>query len=352
MRPKVNIHKFLNRCLVSLSDRQQDVLLARYGLNNNRGGRITLAALGDKYGITRERVRQIEASALSVVRSMLQKDLESRQVIEAAAYHLRSVGGLERGDRFLDEQAILAAAESDKLFAPTFSFLFKANGFPMHYEEDEAHHAFWYTDKDIVKTAQNFIRKFEGLLKSKKEEIINSGKFEELFHRSVQAHGISETVGLNYLSVSKKFGTNPYRDIGLAEWPEIAPRTVRDRAYLVLKKIRRPLHFTDIALEINKVKFDHKKAYAQTVHNELIKDGRFVLVGRGMYGLVEHGYQAGTARDVIRRVLKQKGPLSAQDVVLVLQEERFFKPNTILLNLQNKNVFERLPDGKYRVKEV
>ena len=86
------------------------------------------------------------------------------------------------------------------------------------------------------------------------------------------------------------------------------------------------------------------------MHNELIKDERFVLVGRGMYGLSEQGYEPGTAREVIAKVLKKQGPLAAADVVTHVNKQRFFKPNTILINLQNKASFERLPDGKYRVR--
>ena len=95
------------------------------------------------------------------------------------------------------------------------------------------------------------------------------------------------------------------------DWPEISPKTVRDKIYLVLKKNDEPLHFETIARRINEVKFDDgQKALGPTVHNELIKDDRFVLVGRGMYGLQERGYEPGIAREVIAKVLKEKGPLT------------------------------------------
>jgi DNA-directed RNA polymerase delta subunit len=120
----------------------------------------------------------------------------------------------------------------------------------------------------------------------------------------------------------------------------------------VLKKKAEPLHFEDIAKHINKVGFDDQQALAPTVHNELIKDNRFVLVGRGIYGLKEHGYEAGTAREVIAKILKTKGPLKPTDVVTHVNQQRFFKTNTILINLQNRNFFERMNDGRYRVREA
>jgi len=140
--------------------------------------------------------------------------------------------------------------------------------------------------------------------------------------------------------------------VGLRDWPEICPMTVRDKIYLVLKKYGKPLHFEDIAHHINKVGFDRQPALAPTVHNELIKDDRFVLVGRGLYGLREFGYEPGTAREVIAKVLKSEGPLTPPQLVAQVNKQRFFKPNTVLINLQNRAFFERTPDGKYRVREA
>jgi Fe2+ or Zn2+ uptake regulation protein len=167
----------------------------------------------------------------------------------------------------------------------------------------------------------------------------------------LKTKSVENTIADNYLSVSKNIQQNPYGDVGLREWPEISPSTVRDKIYLVLKKHGEPLHFEDIAKHINRAKFDDERALAPTVHNELIKDERFVLVGRGLYGLQEHGYQPGTAREVIAKVLKTKGALNTAEVMDAVNKQRFFKPNTILINLQNRSFFERSADGKYRVRE-
>jgi DNA-directed RNA polymerase delta subunit len=82
---------------------------------------------------------------------------------------------------------------------------------------------------------------------------------------------------------------------------------VRDYAYLAVKKHGSPLHFREVAQLIEKM--FHRKAHIATTHNELIKDSRFVLVGRGMYALKEWGYTSGVVRDVIREVLREKGPM-------------------------------------------
>jgi thioredoxin reductase len=105
------------------------------------------------------------------------------------------------------------------------------------------------------------------------------------------------------------------------------------------------MHFKEVATSISKT--FNKKVHPATCHNELIKDSRFVLVGRGMYALSEWGYKAGTARDVITEILKREGPLSKEDVVEKVNKERYFKKNTILVNLVNTKYFKSDKNGLY-----
>jgi hypothetical protein len=96
-----------------------------------------------------------------------------------------------------------------------------------------------------------------------------------------------------------------------------------------------------------------KKTNFQTVHNELIKDARFVLVGRGVYALKEWGYEPGTVKDVISQVLKKaKQPLSQDEVLKRVLSQRLVKESTILLNLGNKKCFLKSENGRYSVHEA
>ena len=140
---------------------------------------------------------------------------------------------------------------------------------------------------------------------------------------------------------------NVFGEWGLAEWPEVSPRGVRDKAYLVLRREGKPLHFSDITEHINEAEFSNRKAYVQTVHNELIKDERFVLVGRGLYALTDWGYTPGTVRDILVEVLKSQGPLTKEQVLEETLKKRHVRPNTIILNLQNGDMFSRGEDGRY-----
>jgi hypothetical protein len=157
----------------------------------------------------------------------------------------------------------------------------------------------------------------------------------------------------SFMSLSKELGRNVFGEIGLVSWAEVKPKGVRDKAYLVLKRENKPKHFTEIAKLINSTGFSSKKANIQTVHNELIKDSRFVLVGRGMYGLSEWGYQPGTVKEVLVGILKgSQKPIARADLIAKVLDTRMVKENTILLNLQDSKVFSKREDGSYVLRKA
>lgn len=328
----------------ALSARQREIVEERFGLRDNQEK--TLQELGERNGITRERVRQIEAEGLRLAREHF-ADSGGNQLVVLAKECLVSLGGIRKEDDFVkDMQTLLKDASLNQC---QLRFLFKIAGEPIHYHEDDHFVSFWCLDKSIIKKAEAFIEKAIKFLGGKKEELVFKGQFDQHFKQLTNTAGVDQIAGINYLGISKQFASNPYADFGLSHWEEINPKTARAKAYLILRKQEKPMHFRDIAHTINTTGFDKKPVYAQTIHNELIKDNRFVLVGRGMYGLTEHGFFPGTAKDVIRQVLIDNGPLAQQDVVQLVSSQRFLKENTILLNLQNKKHFKRLENGTYHV---
>ena len=62
-KPKQSVKKLL----LAIPERSRDIITKRYGLGKNPDY-MTLDAIGKTYGITRERVRQIENHALNIVR--------------------------------------------------------------------------------------------------------------------------------------------------------------------------------------------------------------------------------------------------------------------------------------------
>jgi DNA-directed RNA polymerase delta subunit len=109
------------------------------------------------------------------------------------------------------------------------------------------------------------------------------------------------------------------------------------------------MHFREVAEQIESL--FGKSAHIATCHNELIKDNRFVLVGRGLYALTEWGYTAGVVKDVLQEIIKKHGPLTREEIIDKVRKERYVKDNTIIVNLQDTNIFKKLPTGAYALAE-
>jgi hypothetical protein len=341
----MTLHEILQAITENLPKRQKDIITQRFGVGGVKPR--TLQALGDKYGITRERVRQIESAGLQLLHKEAEKHEELSAYIRKAVDHLQSLGGVRREDLLV--QDLQGVFKDASLRDADLTLLFSIFKKPSYFSESKEFFPFWYLEEKHVKELKNFTAKLAQFLKSKKEHLIEKKKFDELFQQAAKQHNVKEFVGMNFLLLSKKFSVNAYGDFGLSEWREIAPKTVRDKAYLLLKKTRKPLHFREIAQEINKVKFDAKRAHPQTVHNELIKDPKFVLVGRGLYSLREFGIEPGTTREVLVKLLKKKGPMPLEKIVQLVGEQRVLKYNTIFFNLQNKKYFKKNDKGHYKV---
>jgi hypothetical protein len=338
--------KIFNTLWEELNDRQKEVLTGRFGLDKS-GKSQTLAALGARYHVTRERIRQIESSGIAALRTKIANHAGCQEIIEKTRKFLKDSGGVARREAVLDYVNTFV----DGLTENHLAVLIEATKAFHFYGEDRQFWAFYYTDKAALKSATSFIDQWTSHLRGRKEHVLQ-GKYHDFLADYLKKKNVKREVAENYLSISKRIHKNPFGDLGLSEWAEIMPKTIRDRVYLVLKKQQEPMHFRVIAKTINEISFDKHQASAPTVHNELIKDNRFVLVGRGMYALAEFGFQPGTAREVIARILKKHGPLKPKDVILAVQRERFFKPNTVLVNLQSKSFFQRQDNGTYRIREA
>ena len=317
------IAKIITQALAPLTPRQRDIVQLRYGLKTAEGQ--TLAAIGKRYGVTRERIRQIEAQALRALNVQFAK-AEFDGFRTATAAYLAKHDGMRRHD--------LVAADLGS--ANSVRCAFESSGIAKFNPEDKNHYAFWSLSDDHAKRGSAFIA-----------ELVSSLKKSGVRPAAMPADASAK----NYVSISKKFATSPHGEFGLAEWRDINPKVSRDWAFLVLKKTGKPLHFSSITSEINKVR-KAKQVNAQTIHNELIKDKRFVLVGRGMYGLQEFDILPGTAREVLAHLLKKHGPMPAKDIIGLALSHRPFKEKTLLINLQNRNWFKRMDEGKYFVRKA
>jgi len=337
--------------LGSLSAKQKLVLSSRFGIGN--GEPKTLEAIGKSLNITRERVRQIEGDAVKALKkSEKEKNIEDLAVCVSEI--VKEKGGIIKAEKLAEE---------------TFAKYFGKSGFS---SQDARSLEIIFLIADIKKTRSNretedawihadFGKKYFKAAVDEMEMIFEAGKkimsFEEVLKKldhsqfSQKFPEMKPEHMLNFLEISKKFGQNVFGDWGKARWPLIRPRGVREKATLVLMKKRKPLHFREISRLIEEMKLSAKKVHPQTVHNELIRDKRFILVGRGTYALGEWGYEEGTVKDVIVKLLKSAGGFLAREKLYAeILGKRKVKKATIAVNLANRKIFEKKADG-YRLKE-
>lgn len=333
-KPKVSTKRLLS----VLPDRARDVLISRYGLGKN-SNRMTLDAIGKLYGITRERVRQIENYAIGNIRkSDIYKN--EKEVFMELENLIHSLGGIVVEDDFLEHVAKDITLQNHINFLLVIGDAFKKK------KEDEHFKHRWHVNEDLAKKVESSLQKLYGSLTDQdllpESEMVN--KFLEHLEDVSEKYKNQEVVR-RWLSVSKRVGKNAIGEWGVSHSSNIKTKGMRDYAFLVIRKHGSPIHFREVAKQINQV--FKKKAHVATTHNELIKDPRFVLVGRGLYALSEWGYISGVVKDVIKKVLEKNGPLTKEEIIDKVMKERYVKENTIMVNLQNQRYFKKDKDGRY-----
>ena len=322
---KVDYQKICSDLLQVLPEKQRTILARRYGLKNNK--RETLEFIGEDYGITRERVRQVESDGFLKLKP---KTPKYQGVFTYFEKHLESNGGLKREDLLLEQLG--GRKEKNQVY-----FLLNLGQKIERFGETEELYSLWAVDEKALLKAKKVINfAFDKLQKRGKPLLLKDFKYNSLGLKPLNS----------YLEISKKIQKNKEDFFGFKNWPEINPKGVKDKAYLIFKKAQKPLHFTKVADLL-----DSKSV--QTVHNELIRDPRFTLVGRGIYALAEWGYMPGDVKDIIVKILEEsKKPLTKEEILNEVLKQRLVKENTILLNLSNKNYFQRNSRGHYIVRET
>ena len=333
-KPKQVTKKLINH----LQDRSKDVINSRFGLGDDLE-RKTLESIGEKYGITRERVRQIEHAALQSIKKN-PSFKEDSKIFDEIKSLIQDLGHM------MEEEELLQTISPDPTTQNHIHFyLVLGDEFTKH-KEDEHFKSRWHIDSKIADDVHNALHKLYENLSD--DELVSENDFVTKFLsycENVNKDIIHEEVAKRWLRTSKKIAKNPLGEWGKAETSGVKTRGIKDYAYLMMRKHGSPLHFREVAKAITAT--FGKKAHTATSHNELIKDERFVLVGRGIYALKEWGYKPGIVRDVIKDIIKKHGPLTKEEVIEHVMKERYLKKNTILVNLQNAKYFKKNKNGQF-----
>lgn len=337
---KAEIEKHIEDILDTIErGREREIVSRRFGLFDRKE---TLEQIGELLGITRERVRQLEKAVVTRLKASAGELPHMADTEKMLLTQLQATGNAARVANLT--RSLTGA--SDRLEQARVSFL--AALCPKLIVIDDNDH---FYHSVAIKEAHD-----EKALKAQVEKIIAAIK--EIGEPS-SIDAVAEKVGSNdanhiaaLAGTSKHIATLNNR-WGLVKWPMVNPKNIRDKIYVILHDNKKPMHFNEIAKAIKDSEFKRKDVTTQAIHNELIKDSRFVLIGRGIYALKEWGYQKGTVADIITEVLKKAGePLHRDEIVKRVLKSRQVKETTILLNLQGKTQFKRVAKATYALNEA
>ena len=336
-----NPKEITKRVLSDLPDRSRDVIEKRYGLAGNSK---TLEAIGQSYGITRERVRQIENLAKDQIRKSESFIKHAQHAVDELHGIVTSLGGIAQEKHLLD-----TVSPDDHAENHIYLLLDLADPFSLTKEDDNFYKT-WSTNHNNHKQVKKSLKKLYEDLDS--HEIISEEKIIERFLEKLEFDliegSVNDDLARRWLEITKKVDQNKLGQWGRTDSSNISTRGVRDMAYLILRQNGKPMHFRDIA-EVTGKEFG-KRINTATMHNELIKDARFDLVGRGLYALKEWGLYGGTVAELITEILKKAKALSEKDVIKTVLERKIVKESTIKINLKNKKLFtQSKEDRKYRL---
>ena len=320
-------------------EREREIITRRFGLYERKE---TLEQIGEILGITRERVRQLEKAILTKLKNSSSSTSGSsiEKLEKIIVKHLFEAGRVSRIDSLGD--SIYNKPTNQKERARLTFLATLSPNITLLSETDDYHQSIGIAEYGNEAQLRSKIDEIIQLVKTHSEPI----KVDELFTQLSYEHP-SQVAAM--ASLSKHLSQLNYQ-WGLTKWPSVNPRNIRDKIFVILQSNEKPMHFSDIAKSIKASGFKRKDVTTQAIHNELIKDNRFVLIGRGIYALSSWGYSRGTVADIIENVLKTANePLHRDEIVRLVLRSRHVKETTILLNLQSKPQFKRVAKATYQL---
>lgn len=339
-----NPQTFISVVLQHLNPREKQVLTGRYGLTD--GHPQTLEHIGKILNLTRERVRQIESECFKKLNNI---PLSTGQ-IQTANLIFQVIE--ENGNIMVEKKLLNSLLASNDTEIARKGVLFILNLVPRFnfFKETEAYRSSWHINgfnqeflAQVISATQEALEKLQ---KPVAREVLSDRTKKQSDNPEIQT--LSAEIFESYISVSKEIDKNAFQEWGLVSWREIHPKDIGDKAYLVLLHHGSPEHYSKITELINKQGFDRRVAHKETVHNELIRDARFVLIGRGIYALKKWGYKKGIVAEIIQDVLQNAGKsLNRDEIIEAVLRQRMVKKNTIVVGLSNRKLFGKTPDDKY-----
>ncbi len=343
-----------------LSEQEIDITKKRFGIFERKH---TLEEIGKNYGVTRERIRQIEGTIVKKIVSLNQKNEKLKELRDSIIKFVKEYGGIVE-EYFLIDKFFNGLNDNEKSFV---EFLLSKvliedliqqktkDGSKIFYQlKGFASNLLDKTIKDVVDVLEDIKEPlhiddifakldFKKIIQNVDKKVLDLYKTSDIDDNTFFKKTLE-----SYLNVSDSVKRNVFGMWGTKSWKTVSPKRMSDKIYLILSREGKPLHFKEITEKINESGFDKKPARDVTVHNELIIDDRYVLVGRGIYALKSWGYKKGAVADIIEEIIKENnGPMTKSDILEKVSKQRIVKDSTIYLSLTNDKRFKKISAGKY-----
>lgn len=339
----LNLSEIIDDIFMVLSDKEREVVVKRFSLDNK--GKQTLESIGQRFNVTRERIRQIQKIALSKLRRTV-NSTKLKYIHELSVALLKENGGIMTEKELVSQvlDSIEKTLEVDQYIVRlSLAICPEINSI----EKNNLYEVSWHLVDISQKQIKEALKAAHKALKTEKK-LMTEASLVQTVKKENPKLDVDFLRAVFTIDCRMKEVDGSY---GLMTWRHINPKSIRDKALIILRQEKKPLHFRDIAKKIEGAEFDQKRVTIQAVHNDLIRYEEFVLVGRGLYALKEWGYEEGTVTDVIEALLRKKSPMSKQEIIDEVLRQRHVKRGTISLNLQKNPQFVRVGRAVYALDE-
>ncbi len=337
------ISYFLNTCG---DDRTKEVIQRRYGLVS--GEKETLEEIGTKYGLTRERIRQIQVKAKKRLNHLT--NLSKKPIINIVEDLIRNNGW------------IISDVEADKLIPTVFRGLnfdgsslldlLKDLGWIQNHEIGDV---LYYSPKFGKVLLGNLMDSIIKILKKKQLPLRIDEIIEE--HEELKKINIENFNATNFVlrschidprieeKVSGRYGLYIQSNRTMNLW---VPLMVQ-----VLETEETPLHFTEISEKVNDLLLDTShKLDQRRAHAILVQKNIFAHVGiRGMYGLTSWGLRKESTTELVTEYIKSAGfPVHIEQIYDYVKKYKNSPKMNIRSILDISGKFENKGHGLYDLK--
>ncbi len=350
----MKLDSFLKDIFSDLDNREKEILLRRYGLLDDEE---TLAEIGQDYNLSRERIRQIQFQALKKIENFLQKHSSWNRFLEETKEFLKPLG-IKKEIKFHQEIKENFKLSDNDLRIYRFLCLFSKK---IYYSPtDENFYSFYAANEKLYNLARHCLKRIYFSL-AEHEGFYPEAKFMSLVIKEFKYHfhhqpNFEELI--DFLTILKKLAKNPFGFWGFVDHRFIAPRSLRDKIYFILKLENKPLHYLEIYRKLNQLQkiedelipISWRKNYRPNlIKNELIRNDFFSFLGKGVYGLQEWGLTPGSAKDLILEFLKKKKIIHQEELWHLISSLRPIKKNSFLIYLKEMSLKNKIKIKDYLI---